>query len=210
MVNSKINSKLFLTDTALQNGIITYACKNDDLFPKFSVKGNNSYINIDNAHKKYKEGNTLITFDGNPGDEASLLIDFGRYRVSVFSYTIGMKEAYTPPYEWDVSGKNEGDEEWTIISSPPETNYLCGLPSSSASTCTNTTVNKFYSNNDKLFRHIRFRILKARRQSLIYYRVQRFEIYGALTGFRSCKTNYNKCNRNTLIYSLIFLINTYS
>ena len=197
------SAKHFVTDLTSQNGIITYVSKHDDIFPKFTTNKNAQNTGgVGDPHKKYRKGDTFITFDGKTGDEASLLIDFGKYKASIFSYSIRMNQSYTPPREWDVSGRNNDDEEWTIVSSPPATDYLCGIPSS-GSTCTNTTVNKFYSNNDKFFRYIRFRVLEARRQTLIYYRVNRFEIYGSLVGFVSCKTFYNRCNRNAMSFMLL-------
>lgn len=193
------NAKYFIYKEGNPSGIITYTAKNDDIYPKFSINKNASIIySFDNVHDKYKSGNPEIQFNTYPDDPAYLVVDFGaKYKASVSSYSIEMKNGATPPSEWDLSGRNSENEEWSIISSPPATDYLCGLSDSYESTCTNGTINKFMTESDELFRYIRFRIIKARRQNYIYYR-PKLEIYGFITGFLSCKTIYNRCNRNKL------------
>ena len=208
-MRSRNNAKYFIYKEGNPSGIITYTAKNDKDYPKFSINENPSNLfsfNINNVHDKYKNGNPTIEFDTYPQDPAYLVVDFGaKYKASVSSYTIDMRLGATPPREWDLSGRNNENEEWSIISSPTVTDYLCGIPATSESTCTNATINKFMTGSDALFRYIRFRIIKARRQNYIYYRPE-IEIYGFITGFLPCKTIYNRCKRNGLmIYVLIAL-----
>ena len=206
-MHSSNNAKYFRYKEGNKKGIITYTAKNDNLFPKFAINENTSKIyTFGNAHEAYKNGNTLIQFDTYEDVPAHLVVDFGsKYKVSISSYIIDMRNGNTPPKEWDVSAKNREDEDWTIISSPEATDYLCGL-NVSGSTCTNATTNKFMTNNEELYRYVRFRVIKARRQKYPYYRVNMFEIYGLITGFVSCKTIYNRYNNNHYIKLILIAI----
>ena len=206
-MQSRNNAKYFRYKEGNKKGIISYTAKNDKTFPKFEINKNTSKVyKFGDVHESYKNGNTLIQFDTYPNVPAYLMIDFGnKYKASISSYIIDMNKENTPPNEWDVSGKNDENEEWTIISSPPATDHLCGFDNS-VSRCTNATTNKFMTNSDELFRYVRFRVIKARLQAFPYYRVNMFEIFGYITGFISCKTIYNRYKSNHFVIMIMISI----
>lgn len=190
----------FSGSTPGAKGIISYIISKSGVSPTFKInkelKSNDNDYRYD-PRRTYKDYTYLTAFNIINGEKPFLVYDLYPYSLFPFAYSLSVLKSWSPPIEWTISVSNTGKaNDWLVISQPPRNYSICPY-SSSSPVCTESSSNRYNTDNSKLkdksYRYINFTVLHDRyreynnnktNQRLL--RVQRIEFYGYLIGHIPC------------------------
>ena len=200
--------RLFTPFDAKSSGAISYIVSKHSQYPNF-YHNDDSVIRKDEGYSydprsTYLTLNSPVAFNTNEGEIPYHIIDIYPYTIIPFSYSLTFAEGGSPAVQWEISGSNDMNSEWQILSSPPQNNSVCedNHDQSKRPTC-ESDVSLLYQTiipetTEKQYRYLRYRVLKDRSQAynnqkIYLMRFKRIEFYGMLFGGISCRcTNYLK------------------
>ena len=204
----------FPSGNANASGAISYIVSKSQTYPSFS---HNEELAVDygfHPRQSYSSQNNSYAYDSIPPNYPYIFIDLGPlYSITPISYSISIKQDYTPPTEWTVTASNVGDisqeNEWITISHKTKQRDFCiNMPSASSYRCGETTYGEFFSDISlqqmKHYRYFKYTVIRSRNdeQDYVLLRMIRFEIYGILHNSNFCQVSKLSCFN---IRSFLFL-----